>query len=68
MDSIIQTPISINPPPSFLDHVPADADQFINIRTTRRFKNRVQRFSESRKSTVTRTVLAALNNYMEGMI
>lgn len=59
------TDISINPPPDFLDHIPQDADCFINIRVTRRFKNRVQRFSEARGTTVTKTVLTALNGFLE---
>jgi len=60
-------PIS-NQPPDFLDHIPQDADQFINVRVTRRFKNRVKRFSEARKTTVTGTVLKALENYLNPII
>jgi hypothetical protein len=59
--------ISSNPPPDFLDHIPQDADCFINVRVTRRFKNRVQRFSESRGTTVTKTVLSALRGYLDPM-
>jgi hypothetical protein len=57
--------ISSNPPPDFLDQIPKDADCFINVRVTRRFKNRVLRFSESRGTTVTKTVLNALYGYIE---
>ncbi|MEI7463519.1 MAG: hypothetical protein WCK03_03970 [Candidatus Taylorbacteria bacterium] len=62
------SPINSNPPPDFLDHIPMDADQFINIRVTRRFKNKVQRFSEARGNTVTKTVLSALHGIMEPML
>ena len=62
------TDISSNPPPDFLDHVPQDADCFINVRVTRRFKNKVQRFSEARGNTVTKTVLSALHGIMEPML
>ena len=59
------TDVSSNPPPDFLDHIPQDADCFINVRVTRRFKNRVHRFSEARGTTVTNTVLTALNGFLE---
>jgi hypothetical protein len=59
------TDVSSNPPPDFLDHIPQDADCFINVRVTRRFKNRVHRFSEARGTTVTKTVLTALNGFLE---
>jgi len=59
--------VSSNPPPDFLDHIPQDADCFINVRVTRRFKNRVRRFSEARGTTVTKTVLTALNGFLEPM-
>jgi hypothetical protein len=60
--------ISSNPPPDFLDHIPQDADCFINIRVTRRFKNRVHRFSEARGTTVTKSVLTALKSFMEPVL
>lgn len=62
-----QQPIS-NQPPDFLDHIPQDADQFINIRVTRRFKNKVKRFSEARNCTVTKTVLKAIETYLNPMV
>jgi hypothetical protein len=62
------TDISSNPPPDFLDKIPKDADCFINVRVTRRFKNRVQRFSEARSTTVTKSVLTALHSLMEPML
>jgi hypothetical protein len=62
------TVLSSNPPPDFLDHIPQDADCFINVRVTRRFKNRVHRFSEARGTTVTESVLTALHGLMEPVL
>jgi len=65
MLTITHPSISSNPPPNFLDHIPQDADCFINVRVTRRFKDKVQRLSKIRNTTVTKTVLNALHNFME---
>jgi hypothetical protein len=53
-----------NLPPKHLSHIPVEADHFINVRVTRKFKEMVKSRSETEGCTVTRTVLKALENYL----
>lgn len=52
------------PLPRHLSHVPVEADQFINLRVTRDFKEMVKSYAEREGCTVTRTVMRALQCYL----
>jgi len=66
-DTLITKEPTKKSPPAFLSHIPVECDHFLNVRCTEEFKNRVRHFSKSRRTSMSKSILTAMETLMGPM-